>query len=243
MLGIGRYSVGSHRNSQVINFHYIEDDYCSSAELGLAGFAVNELEPCEAQARGFTHGHRKVYGVPEPAGPELLQQFKNASPTTSLTKLLADIGNALVQCASTLQYETATLPAKQMQQAVPVEKFIARQQELSRLDGGLEIDGSNRQNVDPSPEEPLGHIAAEGDKATLENPYEKIANKYKNDEVVEVQILNKNESGAVVKIVENNVEAFLHQNQLSWQKLKKISGDRKLIFFYLSETLIFLLNL
>ena len=53
-------------------------------------------------------------------------------------------------------------------------------------------------------------------KATLENPYEKIANKYKNDEVVEVQILNKNESGAVVKIVENNVEAFLHQNQLSW---------------------------
>jgi len=53
-------------------------------------------------------------------------------------------------------------------------------------------------------------------KATLENPYEKIANKYKNDEVVEVQVLNKNESGAVVKIVENNIEAFLHQNQLSW---------------------------
>ena len=53
-------------------------------------------------------------------------------------------------------------------------------------------------------------------KAILENPYEKIANKYKNDEVVEVQVLNKNESGAVVKIVENNVEAFLHQNQLSW---------------------------
>ena len=58
-------------------------------------------------------------------------------------------------------------------------------------------------------------------KATLENPYEKIANKYKNDEVVEVQILNKNESGAVVKIVENNVEAFLHQNQLSWSNNNK----------------------
>ena len=36
------------------------------------------------------------------------------------------------------------------------------------MDGGLEIDGSNRQNIDPSPEEPLGHIAAEGDKATPE---------------------------------------------------------------------------
>ena len=58
-------------------------------------------------------------------------------------------------------------------------------------------------------------------KATLENPYEKIANKYKNDEVVEVQVLNKNESGAVVKIVENNVEAFLHQNQLSWSNNNK----------------------
>ncbi len=58
-------------------------------------------------------------------------------------------------------------------------------------------------------------------KATLENPYEKIANKYKNDEVVEVQVLNKNESGAVVKIVENNIEAFLHQNQLSWSNNNK----------------------
>ena len=118
----------------MINFNAIEDDYCSSAELGLAGFAVDELEPCEAQARGFTHGHRKVYGVPEPAGPEVLQQFKtrvsdNGTPaTSSLTTLLADIGKVLVQCASTLQYETATLPGKQMQQKVPREKFIARQQ-------------------------------------------------------------------------------------------------------------------
>ena len=58
-------------------------------------------------------------------------------------------------------------------------------------------------------------------KATLENPYEKIANKFKNDEVVEVQVLNTNESGAVVKIVENNIEAFLHQNQLSWSNNNK----------------------
>ena len=58
-------------------------------------------------------------------------------------------------------------------------------------------------------------------KATLENPYEKIANKFKNDEVVEVQVLNTNESGAVVKIVENNLEAFLHQNQLSWSNNNK----------------------
>ena len=79
LLAIGHYYVGSHRNARLINYIAIEDDYCSSGELGLAGFAVNEQEPCEAQARGFTHGHRKVYGIPEPMGPEMLRQFQDIS--------------------------------------------------------------------------------------------------------------------------------------------------------------------
>ena len=79
LLAIGHYYVGSHRNSQVINYKTIEDDACSSGELGLAGFATNEEEPCEAQARGFTHGHRKVYGIPEPMGPEMLREFQAIS--------------------------------------------------------------------------------------------------------------------------------------------------------------------
>ena len=58
-------------------------------------------------------------------------------------------------------------------------------------------------------------------KATLENPYEKVSNKRKNDEIIDVQVLSKNESGAVVKIVENNIEAFLHHNQLSWSNNNK----------------------
>ena len=32
-------------------------------QLGLAGFVEIEMEPLESQKRGFTHGHRKVYGV------------------------------------------------------------------------------------------------------------------------------------------------------------------------------------
>ena len=36
---------------------------CSTEELGLAGFVEIEMEPLESQKRGFTHGHRKVYGV------------------------------------------------------------------------------------------------------------------------------------------------------------------------------------
>ena len=45
----------------------------------LAGLAQNEEESFEAQARGFTHGHRKAYGVPEALGPEMPRQFQTFS--------------------------------------------------------------------------------------------------------------------------------------------------------------------
>ena len=56
-----------------------------------------------------------------------------------------------------------------MQQEVPAEKLTPRQQELSRLDGGYEIDGTQRRKLEPTPEEPLGHIVAEEDEAALAN--------------------------------------------------------------------------
>ena len=77
LLGIKYSYVGTHRDGRIINDKAIEDDYCSSGELGLAGFAVNEQEPQEAQARGFTHGHRKVYGIPEPIGPEMAARISS----------------------------------------------------------------------------------------------------------------------------------------------------------------------
>ena len=117
-------------------------------------------------------------------GPEMLRQFQansaakpeaaagigdGANAPSALKEFLAEACNALVRCASTLQYEAATLPARQMQQRVPAEKFTPRQQELSRLDGGLEIDGTQRRKLEPTPEEPLGHIAAEEHQAALAN--------------------------------------------------------------------------
>ena len=83
-------------------------------------------------------------------GPEMVRQLQAisaAKPETetgafALKEFLAKASKALVRCASTLQYEAATLPARQMKQIVPREKFTHRQQELSRLDGGLEIDGT-----------------------------------------------------------------------------------------------------
>ena len=177
LLAIGHFYVGTHRSACLIQYDAIEDDFCSSGELGLAGFATNEEEPCEAQARGFTHGHRKAYGIPEPMGPEMLRQFELVSAAkpdaesraSALKEFLAEASKALLRCASTLQYEAATLPARQMKQEVPREKFTLRQQQLSRLDGGLEIDGTERDKLEPTPEEPLGHIAAEADAAALAN--------------------------------------------------------------------------
>ncbi len=53
-------------------------------------------------------------------------------------------------------------------------------------------------------------------KLTQENPYELIKNKFGSIASIEVIVVDKNESGLIVKLPEVNVEAFLHQNQLSW---------------------------
>ena len=95
-------------------------------------------------------------------GPEILRQFEldsaakpgAESQASALKEILVEASKALLRCASTVQYEAATLPARQMKQQLPREKFTLRQQQLSRLDGGLEIDGTERDKLEPTPEEP-----------------------------------------------------------------------------------------
>ena len=181
LLSIGNSYVGYHRRYIVRN-RCTEDDFCSSGEPGLAGFAENEMEPLESQKRGFTHGHRKIYGVPQALGPEIFHKFQafnaeksenetsstqDVSEPFSIRELFNEITRTLILCASTVQYEAATLPATQMNQEVPPEKFTERQQDLSRLDGGQEMDGTTRDTLAPTPDEPLGHIAAEDHLASL----------------------------------------------------------------------------
>ena len=66
LLAIEHCYVGFHFNTQERNYMATEPDDCSNGELGLAGFAINKINSCKAQARGFTHGHQKVYGIPSP---------------------------------------------------------------------------------------------------------------------------------------------------------------------------------
>ena len=59
-------------------------------------------------------------------------------------EFLSALKAALLACAASLQYEDSTLPAHQMGQQVLPEKFTAKQQQQSRLDGGLEEDDVTR---------------------------------------------------------------------------------------------------
>ena len=63
-VNIGRVLDGSRLSCE-------EDDFASTAEPGLAGFAVASLAPLEAQGRGFSHAHRKVHAVPYYKAAEL----------------------------------------------------------------------------------------------------------------------------------------------------------------------------
>ena len=69
-------------------------------------------------------------------------------------------------------------------------------------------------------------------KLTLENPYEKVL-KYGKDAEVEVSVISKNENGVFVRLIDEEIEAYLHQNQLSWSgnfkdELEKIKKGEKI---------------
>ena len=74
----------------------------------------------------------------------------------------------MISCAESLQYEASTLPAAQMRQDVLREKFTRKQQLQSRLDGGVELDGSRRQLLETTPQELPGHHVLEHRRAHAE---------------------------------------------------------------------------
>ena len=85
-----------------------------------------------------------------------------------LHRLLETFKMALVRRTATVQYEASTLPAAQMSQKVPPEKFTKQQQCRSRLDGGVELDGTSRQLLEVTEEELPGHHVLEKRRAAAE---------------------------------------------------------------------------
>ena len=78
-----------------------------------------------------------------------------------LDGLLQAARNKLMECAATIMYDSAVLPAKQHEEKVLPEPFSKKQQAYSRLDGGEEIDASRRMLVEVTPPEPQGHVVHE----------------------------------------------------------------------------------
>ena len=106
--------------------------------------------------RGFAHGHGKVHSVPE-STKELYDSLDTV--VREIAKLQGVSGDIhptdedilavvdkerqsynarLISCASTRQYESATLSGRQMGQHLHDDPFNEKQQRQSRYDGGLE---------------------------------------------------------------------------------------------------------
>lgn len=82
--------------------------------------------------------------------------------------LMLQLRDALISCAESLQYEASTLPATQMGQTVLPEKFTRKQQKQSRLDPGVELDGSHRRLLETTAQELPGHHVLEHRRAHAE---------------------------------------------------------------------------
>ena len=112
--------------------------------------------PLEAQGRGFTHGHGKGHSVIGATLPWL----RNAI-TSGLTSAVRSFREALCSMASTVQYDAAREPARQLGVDLRPEPFTAKQQRQSRMDGGEEEDGTLRDHVELSPPVEQPHVERE----------------------------------------------------------------------------------
>ena len=84
-------------------------------------------------------------------------------------EFLQGLKAALLACVSSLQYEDSTLPAHQMCQTVLPEKFTAKQQQQSRLDGGFQEDGVNKRHLlETTANERPGHEVLEHRRTAAE---------------------------------------------------------------------------
>ena len=166
-MGMDDSYIGKHQVAQSFHHKHREDQLASTAIPSLGGYGVAELEPFESQERGFQHGHRKKYAIPKNNERAIIEKFRTHNET-ELYDLFQDLKVALIRCAETLQYEASPLPAKQMGQTVLPEKFTLKQQKHSRLDGGIELDGSHRELLPVTAPELPGHHELEKRRANAE---------------------------------------------------------------------------
>ena len=148
MLGWGSFKLASPAGTACR-----EDDFASNGLRGLADFVTALFKCIESQARGFAHGHGKVHSIPDGTLgllrclQEVIEEIKaieaasgSQHPAGELVREIASrkkaaYSQSLIASASTRQYESATLPAKQFGCALPAVPFSEMQQRQRRYDG------------------------------------------------------------------------------------------------------------
>ena len=134
-IGLRRYGIQKKQPTR-------EDDFASNIQIGIAQFPRSALKPLEAQGRGFTHGHGKYISVPRTRAARLKLLFTKAAATehgdNELNRWCQQTREAILQAASTLQYDSAVYPGAQLGVPLRPEPFTSRQQQRSRFDGKVE---------------------------------------------------------------------------------------------------------
>jgi hypothetical protein len=139
--GVKKYGIRGRKEPKV------EDDFASTAQIGIAQLPRSGLKPLESQGRGFTHGHEKITSVPQTRAARLKELFTATASEhgqDELSRWCERARQAILQAAVTLQYDSAILSGTQLGVPLPPEPFTSRQQQLSKLDGKEEEDDERK---------------------------------------------------------------------------------------------------
>mgnify|MGYP003323513258 CR=1 FL=1 len=140
IIGVERLHIG--RTTLARPRRPVHDDVASSLQPCIAPGTTDVQAPLEAQGRGFTHGHGKGHAV---VGPTI--KWLRKAVTSGLMPEVQNLRQALLDTAVTVQYDAAREPARQLGVDLRPEPFTRRQQRQSRMDGGVEDNGTQREYV------------------------------------------------------------------------------------------------
>ena len=141
IIGVERLHIGRHSLARPPL--PVQDVIAASLQPCVAPGTTDVQAPFEAQGRGFFHGHGKGHSILAPT-----VKWMRAAVRSGLATAARKLREALLDTAVTVQYDAANESANQLGVVgMPDEPFTRRQQRQSRMDGGMDEDGSLRQFV------------------------------------------------------------------------------------------------
>ena len=166
LVGLDRLHIGRLRLAAPREPHH--DDVAASLQPCIAPGTTDVQAPFEGQGRGFVHGHGKGHSI---IGTSMRWIRKLAKQSAAgIGTCIRQMRESLLSAAVTVQYESANEPGRQMGVSdLPPEPFSDKQQKQSRMDGGVDEDGSLREDVPRAPPIVQPYIEKERNRAGAEN--------------------------------------------------------------------------